>query len=850
MGSHLGARTSRDTWKASPAVTAALLAATLLYLTVESAFNARLVNVLGAVSIDETHASAISGLEFWGRVLSSAALGLALLSWYIAQATRHQEPQPLRLISRLLRAEKPPQRWGAGNWSFALSIVAFAMLSLFHGERFWVDSRADDVGADERWWMFYSVRLVDAGLISADQLETYVRENPEKVRPDPPAAPGTKEPAAQPVQSARLIETSQHPAFADVYLAQPARFRLDDFSSADWRVWIAIAPHAMQNLAKTQRLEESQQEPYTPRDIQRKIEEQLKEHSADLTVPLAEVAALEPVRRCLDALYDQSAFDQKEAQFDPALCVTHTALLEELQQSRPAFWASIPAHCLLKADGEPRRFVDFALIRCAYEENLTKFANAATYAGRLYLAGFAHERTAAVAAYKSQPASLPESYGNGLVARINLVLAANEDIRAAGVLSAMTLEKREALPACGSLDEQLMSQLRRARAQAFDALDDRLGAWLGALDAEYCRFIESVVPTEPGTGDTSLLQGRSAALRSAAEDGMNSAFELFEVEPRIALPVTWSAPSVADHEAWLRQQLMAPLRLAMSEIMGEQLNAPADLRVLLPDPASVTTMQAFQANPIVSQLFRKQVQNLTDSAFGCMGLEHLEGQAQVNESLDALLAHDGTKQFNQRVAGLLFDNVFKTRLTGTVDDFQLRGRCGSAGVTAYHRGFIPGFALLLSMLGLLYHCRKAVLYVLRFLPMPDLVRSGIATAAVVMLIAAPLTEQPPALRVAETDIAIQRYAKSHGPWLEASVRWLVKAQALYHPITDRVYRAVAEPMGITFTRVVEPETMDLETARIDRACGRVPQIREMPQYKVLRTVITHRDLCRSSVAMP
>jgi hypothetical protein len=844
----------RDTWVTSPLVTVLLLVATLAYLLVESAFNARLVNVLGATAIDETHTAAIAGLEFWGRILSSVAVGLALLSLYIAQASKHQAPAPLNFLALIRRGARHREPWGAGNWSFALAVVLMAMLGTFHGERLWVERGAEDASADDRWWMFYAVRAVDAALIYAGQFETYVREHPEDFRkpeqphqPPQPAPPGP-EPAQGKEQSPSLIpEKSRFPGFAVTYLNEPRTFTLNRFEGADWRVSIAITPHGVQNFARSQRTSESQEEPMTPREIQASIEKTLSEDATKIAGPLVKAAALDPVQRCLDAIYDQSAFAADVASFDPTLCVTRSATADQLSVSRPQLWAAVPEHCLAMENGARRRFADFVMFRCALAENDTRFSAAADSAAQIYLIAYARERAELISAYKADPRTLPAADADQLVFFVDAALGRNADIAAAVPRGALNLGSREFLPACGRLDELLLTRLRVARARANDMLEARVWGWLSSLDDAYCTYIDTLVPAAPGGTHTALWAPRIESLRRAAQLGLDATFEELSIQRRIQLPPGWNAPPATEHREWVRNELLAPIKTAIGEVIGDQLGASADLRALIPDPAFIQSREAFQANTIVSQLFGRQIQTLTDSAFGCLGLESLRGQALVDRNLGQLMSVEGTAAFNERVGRLIFENVFRTRLTGTIDDFELNGRCGSAGVTAYHRGHIPGFALLVSMIGLFYHSRKAVLYVLRLLSMPTLVRHSIAAGAVLLLLVAPLLTRVEALRVSEVDILLQRYSATHGAFFEFGVRWLIKAQALYHPVTDKLYKIVFEPLGIDFTREIEPHDLDIELARIDQACGLVPQIRQTPQYQALRTVITHRDLCRASL---
>ena len=835
--------TLRDTWVARPLVTALLLLATLIYLAVESAFNARLVNVLGAMSIDQTHVAAVSGLELWGRVLSSAALGLALITAYVVQSQKRQVPQPLGLLFVILHRKERQEAWGIGRWSFALTIVAVCMFTLFHGEKRWVENRATTVGADSRWWMFYAVRAVDALLISANQLEARIRNEhqPAKQAESRPVAdPGVKK------ESSLIPETSRFPKFEDVYLRDPARFKLSRFTSADWSVWIAIAPHALQNFAKTQRMDWSQQKPMTPRDIQRRIEDALAKNADALAAPLMEMAVLNPVQQCLDVLYDQSAFRTRPLNFDPARCVTHAAALEQIKSSYPVLSAAIPERCLLM-DGERRKYADFAVFHCALLESDTNFRVVAQIATDSYLAAFERQRAQIIATYKAAPRTLPKPIAAGIVSNLDIALARNPDLRATVAFEDVAIGEPERLPPCGQLSKQLLMRFRLARESADDLVESRLARWLRALEESYCNSIDALIPGAPGDGvDISLFEPRLEALRNAAQISIDTTLESAGINRRIYLPKDWRIPTAANHAEWIRRELIAPLRGAIDEIIGEQLNASLSARPLLPDPITVTGREEFEHNPVVSNLFKLQIQNLTDGAFGCLGVTNLSGRVKVDDDLAQLMSPAGTTAFNERVGNLLFENILRTRLTGTVDDFETGGRCGLAGVTAYHRGYLPGFALLISMLGLIYHCRKAVLYVLRFARMPSMIRQVTAFAFVSLLLGWPLLKSVDALSVRETDILVQRYAASHGPTFEFGVRWLIKAQALYHPATEAVYRTAFEPFGINFTREIEPDSLELQNT-FDQSCGLVPQIRQTPEYQILRTVITHRDLCVSGV---
>lgn len=837
---------TKDTWVAPRRVTGLLLLLTLLYLAVESAFNARLVNVLGALSIEQAHKEAISGLEYWGRVLSSAALGLALLSAYVAQSQKKLAPQPLRLFARLAGRQMPRATWRFRDWSIAAGVVVLAMLGLFHGERWWVENRAENVDADSRWWMFYAVRAVDALLISADQLEAFIRKDAEPAKPAEASA--SANPPAQPVdaQESKLItETSKFPSFHDEYLLEPANFSRNQFESADWRVAIAIAPHALQNFAKTQRQSESQEEPLTPREIQKRIEEGLSNNAEELAEPLVNTAAFGPVRQCLDVIYDRSVFRTRPMSFDPDLCVTHAASLEQLKSSHPELWAALPEQCVTM-EGARRQFADFAMFRCTLTENDARFREIARSAAEAYLAAFERERAQIIATYKADPRTLPAPIAAKIVADLDGQLARNAELRGSVTFEDVAIGSRERLPPCGELGGQLLTRFHLARKSDDEVAETRLTEWLGVLDKSYCTALDTLIADAPGHSDISLLASRLDAIRDAAQLGLDVSLEGAGIERRILLPPDWKAPSAAEYAEWIRAQLIIPLKRSMFEILGEQLNASPAERSQLPDPATVSRREEFEDNLIVSKLFKQQLQNLTDGAFGCLGLTDLSGRLKVNDDLSQLMSPEGNAAFNKRAGNLLFENIFRTRLSGTINDFELSGRCGPAGVAAYHRGYIPGFALLISLLGLIYHSRKAVLYVLRFIRMSTFLRHVIAILVVVVLLAWPLMENVKALRVRETDIVVQRYARSHGPATEFGVRWVVKAQALYHPWTDTLYRNVFRRLRINFTRDIGPAEIDLQKALIDQSCGRVPQIRQTAQYQVLRSVITHRDLCRSN----
>lgn len=440
-----------------------------------------------------------------------------------------------------------------------------------------------------------------------------------------------------------------------------------------------------------------------------------------------------------------------------------------------------------------------------------------------------------------------------LVGDLDTELTHIPELRTAGALNEVAVGSIEHLPPCGRLAQQLLTRFLLLGDFTNSQTESRLVQRLGALDQSYCDSIDALIPHSPENGmDLSLLEPRLQALRDAAQVSLDGKLADSGIDRRIDLPKDWNIPNAATYAEWIRQQLIMPLKAAMNDIIGEQLNASQSMRPLLPDPAAVSGKEEFENNPVVSNLFKGQIQNLTDGAFGCLGLANLRGHVQVNDDLGQLMSDTGTIAFNQRLGHLLFENVLRTRLTGTVDDFSLKddrhrlqdGRCGPAGVSAYHRGYLPGFALLISLMGLIYHCSKVVLYGLRFARMPSLIRQAVTTVFVLFLLGLPLSKSAAALQVRETDLLIQRYTQTHGAVFEFGVRCLIKAQALYHPATDALYRTGFEPLGITFTREIEPEELEQQNAFVDQSCGIVPQIREAPQYQVLRTIITHRDLCR------
>lgn len=128
-----------------PGYIAFMAAVTCLYLVVELAFNARLLDVTGG---DATHEEVLS-IERWGRLISGLAVTLAVWGAF--------------LLPRMDR----------GGWSLPRQAAALAgaaaicMFAVFHGEKSIIDTIVDRSTGEERrsatWLAAFSSAVVDGG---------------------------------------------------------------------------------------------------------------------------------------------------------------------------------------------------------------------------------------------------------------------------------------------------------------------------------------------------------------------------------------------------------------------------------------------------------------------------------------------------------------------------------------------------------------------------------------------------------------------------------------------------------------------------------------------------------------
>lgn len=829
---------AQDHWKARRGVTIALLAATLFYVIVEAGFNARLLGVLGATEFTEGHVAAITGLEYWGRALSSVALGLALVSSFVHQAEQGVEPQPYRLVMELKNGAKLPKvAWDWKRWSFAGGVVAASMFALFHAERAWVEMTADNSTAEDRWWMFYSSRLADAALLGAKQVDDMLVADPELRKSAASAVDDSQDSRAS---WSPLVEDSPYVSMLDTYI-HPRNFSLDTFQGPAWQTMIAITPHGMQNFARTQQPSEERAEPMRPDELQEDIEAAIEQNSDQMVGGLADSAVLAQVDFCLKAIYDQS--ELAGAQLDPSICVTKTATLEEFRVAHADFWQDAPQACFL-VDGVQKAFVDFVTIRCVYEAVRQQNGAAAVAAYNRYVADFNAARSNWIEFYRTNPSSLPEAAN--IAAAVNDRLRGNSDISAWGAAAGMQVGGQAGMPACSNFAESRLEQFRRYRTQRYDAVESRVSTWLDRLELGYCEALDGLTPADPALFAARLDAETQEQFRSSVQQALQETLRANSVTRQVDLPTSWTHTDAYAFYTFVLAELMAPYDRAAQQMIGDQLDAdPADLEAL-PDPAGVATIEQFRDNPVVRRLFLMRVGDLTDSVFTCLGIMNAEGKVRYRGSLNELMSPAGKEAFASQVGGTAFENAFRTRLTGTVADFGNGGRCAAAGIAAHHRTNLPGFALLVSLIGLLYHTRKAVLYGLRLGPMSTGARHLIAGGVVGILVAGPMMVPVDALQTRESDVLMQRYTRTHGPVFAAGAVWMVKAQATFHPVSAAIYQNLMKPLGVTFAGEIPEQVLTPQHRRIEAACGRVPQVRESEHYQLLQSVMTHRELCSSA----
>lgn len=772
----------------------ALLLTTLAYLLVEGAFNARLIDVLGATSSEVASPEAVAGLEFWGRFLSSVAVALALGTLHIAQYFSGRAPFPLDLANR--RAVT----WTRREIGQSLAIVAIAATATFFAERYVVERGADQQGPATLWWSQYGARAADFAGLGID----YVRRDAE-------------------------LEKAAEKAIAERYKEEgiavpPPTFA--DLEGADAKTFIALFPHSSQNWVRQQPRSKDDARPLSPKEIEQSASAMLTDFVTTSTGSQSRSAILVPVRRCFELLYDQQPpFETEEPPFPlPASrCLSGAAKVSAITARLPADLADASANCFTAPLQDGERYADYVSLNCVHDIARSR---AETQAGDLvysYEEAYSAARTRAIGIAKNDPARLSGDarYRVGALLQ-NMIIRATSNLGYAQS-AALFDPSSEVPPACGRLAATLTGRLARHY--------DRSAAqrWLASREAEHCGNFDAALPYGPGPdaeADLYALQPDFAA-QLAAGGGFP------DLNGRL--------PTAEALHAQIIEARVAPVKASLDAAIRDQFSNKADPGQV-PQVGQYDSLEAFFSNPAVGNLARGSLQELSDSAFACIGISQSSGQITFRGSL-AEISSNWDTEFQDQTRRKLQSNGLATRFSGTLEDFMPGARCHAAGLASYHRATVPGIALVISMLGLLFHAVKLVYYAAGLLRTAPGVRIAMSAAALGLCLWAPAMVETRVLRQPAVDDVIAAYATSHGSFYEAAVRWLIRAEDLLYPATHVLARDVFQPWGVTFDSRASETVVSARTAEITRACAKVPQIAQTAEYETLESFLSSRTLC-------
>jgi hypothetical protein len=145
-------------------------------------------------------------------------------------------------------------------------------------------------------------------------------------------------------------------------------------------------------------------------------------------------------------------------------------------------------------------------------------------------------------------------------------------------------------------------------------------------------------------------------------------------------------------------------------------------------------------------------------------------------------------------------------LLGRDYDFRDGGACEAAGRQAVIRYNTPGFALLISSLGLLFHMAKLILYSLRLVGMPSCLRGGLLALACLALLSLPMLQPAPILThpsfgfLVDSGAGADKVEEGSGLVSPALlIEWTVRAQEMLYPWSDAARSYLHHATGLDFT---------------------------------------------------
>lgn len=434
------------------------------------------------------------------------------------------------------------------------------------------------------------------------------------------------------------------------------------------------------------------------------------------------------------------------------------------------------------------------------------------------------------------PWRLPPSIQTNVRTRLNSALSSATALRESGLLGATRYAEDDVLPACHNLTDAVVGRFNSALAERnakrnAPLPDDRVSAArsdiynaLGAFD--YRRILIEAV--QVGGDAVAQWEGslvaatrndirRVMAAQLQSESLARTTGEAADMARQI-IPDTWAPQTRDGFRDTVRSGLRTMIKARFAERLSSAMRiAPEDAAALL-DAAPFTSFSAFLAATPVQAAGRRELQCSINVSLAYSGFP-----AEVGRSVKIAspLGLDFKDAWAREVHGPLISDIqghlLNTRLTGTTSEFgadgATKGRCYCAGDAAFHRAFIPGFALFVSLLGILYHGRKFLLYALRLLPMPTALRHAFAGLAVLAALAAPFAHTPEIL--GKEPFAREMVASmNNGPgnlWAQSRTDWMIRAQDGFFPASRFVHQTLGELRFDWFGR--EPKPSDAEVVR-------------------------------------
>lgn len=778
-------------------VHALLLSLTLAYLLLETAFNARLVDVLGAFDPRLASSEAISGLEFWGRYISSLAVGLAIGTVHVGQYYSARRPFPLNLADRARRS------WQRRDFQISFTVILAVMIATFFAERALVDRRAEDAAPATLWWAHYGARASDLAGIGLNQVRT------DKA---------LRKPFEEFIQG--YAKEKHVPAMS-----------VGNLDQADAKTFVAIFAHSSQNWARLKPRSDSDSRPFTPGEIQNHLQSGIKDALRDSSSTDSRNAILVPVRRCFEIAYDQSPPFETEAPAFPlptSRCLVATADMNKVRTSYPALAQADLEACFRGPAGAPKAFADFSALKCAYDTAASGAMATANVASAVYDEVYAQVRRTAVSRVAADPSLLTAADHDRLRQELRNDFDRATTARTYFEKDDLFNPATDALPACGRLES--------ARVQAFARYYSYAASenYLRGREQDHCDRFNSILPLEPDPDYT-------AALNKYAPD-FNALLNKRLLEVNIEA-IDHGALKTRD-QFWqsMIDRKTQPVEAATRAILTAQFGGDASSDEEIPSVRTIDSLDSFFSNPVVSRLASNRLEELSDSAFMCMGLTGKEGTIAMSGTL-ADISSNWDSAFHQQATAFVESKGVASRFSGVVEDFQKGGRCRQAGLAAYHRSTMPGTSLVISMLGLLFHGAKAIYYLLALFALALPVRLGLAFASMAGAALLPFASVSPILQQPVTGELLGAYRTSHGAIFSRGVDWLIRAELALYPMSARVRDNLFSPWGITFDSHVSQTEFNARVGQVKRACGRVPQIAQSREFQTLQSFLTNRSLC-------